>query len=99
MNIHPRLLFVTALLGLIMPVTSLAKDQPGQVVMWPDSGTPVLRFTFGRFKEIGGVASQHTYVSDTTAENLWGKNISDATFSLYLFDKNKTRVGEGYITL
>jgi hypothetical protein len=67
--------------------------------MWPDSGTPVLRFNFGKFKEIGGVASQHTYVSDTTAENLWGKNISDATFSLYLFDKNKTRVGEGYITL
>lgn len=88
-----------AFFAVIAACTASAKDQPGQTVMWPDSGTPVLRFTFGKFKEIGGIGSQHTYVSDTTAENLWGKNIPDATFSLYLFDKNKTRVGEGYITL
>ena len=27
------------------------------------------------------------------------KRISDATFFLYLFDKNKARIGEGWITL
>jgi hypothetical protein len=76
-----------------------AKEQPAQTITWPGSGTQVLRFTFGKFREIGGLGSERTYVTDTTAENLWTKNIPDATFTLYLFDKNKTRIGEGYITL
>jgi len=83
----------------LVAVDSFAKDPPAQVITWPESGTPVLRFNFGKFKEIGGVGSQHTYVTDTVAENLWSKSIPDATFTLYLFDKNKTRVGEGFITL
>jgi PEGA domain len=82
-------------------ITTLAasKEQPSQTINWPESGTAIIRFTFSKFKEVGGLGSQRTYVTDTTAENLWGKTIPDATFSLYLFDKNKTRIGEGYITL
>lgn len=80
-------------------LATFAKDQSGKVIKWPESGTPVLQFNFGKFKEIGGVGSQHTYVTDTVAENLWSKSIPDATFVLYLYDKNKTRVGEGFITL
>jgi PEGA domain len=76
-----------------------AKDPPAQVITWPESGTPVLRISFGKFKEVGSSGSQHNYNSDTTAENLWGKRISRADFSLYLFDKNKVRVGEGWISL
>jgi hypothetical protein len=88
-------------LGLLLLMISpaSAKEQPVQTVSWPEAGSPVLKFTFGKFKEIGGVGSQHTYVSDTTAQNLWSKNIPDATFTLYLFDKNKTRIGEGFLTL
>jgi hypothetical protein len=56
-------------------------------------------FHFTKSKEIAGLGSQRTYVTDTTTENLWSKPIPDATFSLYLYDKNKTRIGEGYITL
>jgi hypothetical protein len=85
--------------SLLFAASAFAKEQLGQIVTWPETGAPVLKFTFGKFKEIGGVASQHTYVSDTTAENLWSKNIPDATFTLYLFDKNKTRIGEGYLSL
>ena len=84
---------------LILALAASAKEQPVQTLTWPESGTPIVRFTFSKFKEIGGVGSQHTYVTETTAENLWSKNIPDATFSLYLFDKNKTRIGEGFITL
>ena len=76
-----------------------AKDQPVQTVNWPESGAPILRFTFGKFKEIGTFHSEREYVVDTTAENLWSKPIADAVFSLYLYDKNKTRIGEGYISL
>jgi hypothetical protein len=76
-----------------------AKDTAAQVIVWPEQGTPVLRFTFGKFKEVGVSGSQHNYTSDTTAENLWGKPIPRADFSLYLFDKNKVRIGEGWISL
>jgi len=76
-----------------------AKDAPGQVILWPASGTPVLRFSFGKFRDLGSTGKQHNYVTDTTAENVWGKRISDASFTLYLFDKSKTRVGEGWISL
>jgi hypothetical protein len=76
-----------------------AKDQPAQVLTWPQSGTPVLRFTFGKFKELGSVGNQRSYMVETTAENLWGKRISHAGFSLYLFDKSKVRIAEAWITV
>jgi len=42
---------------------------------------------------------ERTYVTDTTVENLSDKTVGSATFSLYVFDKNKARIGEGYINL
>jgi hypothetical protein len=83
----------------LLAFSAYAKDQPAQVIMWPESGTPVLRFSFGKFKEVGSVGSERTFMTDTTAENLWGKVIPSASFSLYLFDKNKVRIGEGIISL
>jgi hypothetical protein len=85
----------------ILPLTvhALAKDPPAQTINWPESGTTIVRFTFGKFKEIGELAGARSYITDTTAQNLWTKPISDASFSLYLYDKNKVRIGEGYITL
>jgi hypothetical protein len=38
-------------------------------------------------------------VIDMTAENLWNKKISHLGFNLYLYDKNKIRIGDGWITL
>ena len=66
---------------------------------WPQSGTPVLRFTFGKFKEVGSPGSERSYVTETAAENLWSKSISNANFSLYLFDKNKIRLAEATINV
>ena len=77
---------------------SYAKET-SQVILWPDSGATVVRFSFGKFKEIASIGNRHSYMIDTTAENLWGKVIPSASFSLYLFDKNKVRIGEGYISL
>src|SRR5262245_37936118 len=85
--------------GLSFVFQALAKDAPIQTITWPESGTPVLKFTFGKFKELGSLGGQRSYMTETTAENLWTKPISSATFSLYLYDKNKTRIGEGYISL
>jgi hypothetical protein len=81
----------------VLPV--LAKEAPVQTIVWPEQGSPILRFTFGKFQEIGSLGSQRTYVTDTTAENLWNKRISDAAFVLYLFDKKKVRIGEATLTV
>jgi hypothetical protein len=69
------------------------------VINWPQTGTPAVRITLGKFKEIGSIAGQHTYVIDTTADSFWNKKISHIGFNLYLFDKNKTRIGDGWITI
>jgi hypothetical protein len=78
---------------------ALAKDQPSQTMVWPETGTPVLRFTVGKFKQIGSRGAERTYDIDATAENLLGKLIPNANFFLYLFAKNKVRIGEGWISL
>jgi hypothetical protein len=86
----------------LLAVSSLlsAKDQPFQIVSWPDSGQPVLRFTFSKFKEIGGgMGKERTYISEVEALNVSDKAISGASFSLYVFDKAKARIGEGYINV
>jgi len=76
-----------------------AKEQPALVLVWPDQGNPVVRFTFSKFKEVGSIGNERTYVTDTTAENLWSKTIPDANFVLYLFDKNKVRIGQATLMI
>jgi hypothetical protein len=87
------------LLLLTMSLIAMAKDQQIQTIVWPDSGPPVLRFSFAKFKQIGSTGNERTYEIDTTAENLSGKLLPNANFFLYLFDKNRVRIGEGWITL
>ena len=94
-----RLSVSSLFLFIVLVGVSLAKDPPPQVIVWPASGQPVIRFSFGKFKESGSSGKQHSYMIDVTAENLWGKKISKADFSLYLFDKDKVRIGEGYISI
>jgi hypothetical protein len=85
---------------LFVVLSSLAaKDNPFQIATWPDSGRPVLRFTFSKFKDIGGMGKEHAYITDTIAENVSDKTIGTANFSLYVFDKDKARISEGYINL
>lgn len=90
-----RVLLFTA----VVSVAAYAKDPPPQVIVWPSSGTSVLRFTFGKFKEVGSLGNERSYVTETTAENLWSKSIANANFALYLFDKNKVRIAQATMTL
>jgi hypothetical protein len=91
--------FATALFAFLVTSVLAAKDPPTQVIDWPQTGAPVVRVTLGKFKEISSVAGQHNYLIDTIAENLWNKKISRLGFNLYLFDKNKVRIGDGWITI
>jgi hypothetical protein len=96
--IPSRCLRITLVL-LILTTSAIAKDAPLQVIDWPATGTPTVRFTFGKFKAIPGTGSLHAYVMDTMAENLSPALITTAKFSVYLFDKNKARIGEDVIAL
>jgi len=71
--------------------------EPAQVVTWPNSGTPVLRFTFSKFKEIGSMGTQRTFVTDIIAENLSAKLIPTQKFSVYVLDKKQVRIGEAWM--
>lgn len=86
-------------LSLIFFATANAKEPPPQVIVWPSSGPPVLRFSLGKFKEIVSSRQQHDYTTDVTAENLWTKHIATAEFALYVFDKDKVRIGQGWISV
>ena len=92
-----RTCILLAYVALVLP--ALAKETPLQVIDWPDTGTPVLRFTFSKFKQLPSMGNLHGYVMDTTAENLSKRVIPSARFSIYLFDKNKVRVGEDVISV
>jgi hypothetical protein len=96
----PSRIFRLSIVLLLLTAPALAKDAPPlQVIDWPATGAPVVRFTFGKFKPLPGMSSLHGYVMDTSAENLSTKLIPSARFSVYLFDKNKARVGEDAIGL
>jgi hypothetical protein len=79
-------LLAVCLLGFFLTAAE-AKETPGQTIVWPENGQPILRFVFGKFKEGPAYGREHNYTCETTAENLWGKKI-DAVFSL---------IGEGYV--
>ncbi|HZD96430.1 MAG TPA: PEGA domain-containing protein, partial [Candidatus Sulfotelmatobacter sp.] len=89
--------FLAIFLVLFALAAAQAKDAPGQIFVWPESGKPVVQFVFGKFKEGVPFGRERNYTCDTTAKNLWDKKISDAVFTLYLFDKNNIRIGEGYL--
>ena len=65
---------------------------------WPPGGKPALRFTFGKFKQVGRFGSQQTYTIEIAAINQWGK-VFDGAFTLLIFDSNNVRIGEGWINL
>ena len=76
--------------------TAIAKEETAHVLLWPETGEPALRISLGKFRDQGG---SRTYMTETTVENLWNKKINLATFSLYIFDKKKVRIGEGWISI
>ncbi len=84
----------------LLAVFAIAKESPTQILTWPSTESPVIRFNFGKFKEVSsGLGNLHSYLIDTTADNLSKKTINNAVFNLYLFDKARVRIGEGWISL
>ncbi len=87
-----------AALGTVLILASAAaraKD-PEIILSWP-ADKPIIKFTLGRFVQTGSMHKQNTYTVEVTAENLWGKRITGISFDVYLFDKNKVRIGDGFL--
>lgn len=88
-------LFVT----LLMSAPIFAAEQQ-QVVLWPDADHAILRFTFGKFKDLGGsVGSQRPYAVDTIAENISKQAIASKHFTLYVFDKKQIRIADAWMDI
>lgn len=56
--------FACVLLLAVAVSSLLAKDNVFQTVSWPESGQTVLRFSFSKFKDVGGMGKEHTYLAE-----------------------------------
>lgn len=89
-------------LVLIGAASGKEPELPPQMIVWPSSGKPVVRFnlSFTLEKPKKTVIVDHqVYLIDVIAQNVWNKKISKAEFSLYFYDAGKVRVGEAWISL
>jgi PEGA domain len=78
--------------------TALFAKEPSSVVMfWPSAGKPTIRLTFGKFQQLGSYGTQSSFVSDVTIQNMTDKQIPRASFTVYLLDRDKVRIGEGVL--
>lgn len=84
------------LLVLVVTTVLSAKNEPVIVMTWPTE-KPALKLSFEKFRQTGAYAGQNVYVSDVTVQNLTEKQIPRASFTVYLMDKNKIRIGEGLL--
>jgi hypothetical protein len=91
--------FRIVLTWLFVAMPLLAKDAPWQVIEMPSGGNPSLRFTFNKPKQLSGMTALRAYELDTMAENVSSRLIPSAHFAIYLFDKNKVRIGESTISV
>jgi len=95
----PSRLLRLFLAAMLLASSALAKDVPLQVIEWPATGTPILRFSFSKPKQFTGMGTSREFSLDTTAQNLSAKLIPAAHFTIYLFDKNKVRIGQEVISV
>lgn len=78
-------------------LVALAADT---VLTWPNDGKdPIVKVTVGKMRQVNSTAGQVDYVADATVENVGKKPLPIASFYVYLFDKNRKRIGEGYFEL
>ncbi|MCI0350480.1 MAG: PEGA domain-containing protein [Acidobacteriales bacterium] len=90
---------MVVLAAALLPLVVWAKDEPKQILNWPDDAHPILRFTIGKIQKVGAFSGQNTFIIDTAVQNLSSRPISHATFNFYMYDKSKARIGDGYLDI
>lgn len=90
---------IVILLLVLFPALLLAKNEPPIVLLWPNQNSPSLKLTFGRFNQVGGYSGQLSLESDVLIQNMTGKRIAQASFTVYMMDKNGVRIGNGTLSV
>jgi hypothetical protein len=75
------------------------KPEPSIVMLWPDQASPTLKLTFEKFVQLGSYNGQLSLGSHVMVENTSGKRIPLASFTIYLLDKDKVRIGNGTLNI
>ena len=90
-----------SLLGPLLVLTSLlpAKDNSGIVMLWPSQDNATLKLTFGTFRSVAAYEGKLTLVSDVVIENMSSKAMPQASFSVFLLDKDRVRIGNGLLVV
>ncbi len=93
---------VSGFLRLILAVTFLvvsvfAKDMPPPID-WP-ANAPILHFEITKVDRGNSFGTQSIFNIDVAAKNVSATRITNATFRLYLNDKHKIRIGDGWMSL
>ena len=73
------------------------KPEPSIVMLWPGEASPTLKLTFERFTQLASYNGQLSLESHVMVENMSGKRIPLASFTVYLLDKDKVRIGNGVL--
>jgi hypothetical protein len=73
------------------------KDKPDMVLLWPNEASPTLKLSFEKFTQLAGYQGQLSLESHVLIENMSGKRIPHASFTVYLLDKQRVRIGNGNI--
>jgi hypothetical protein len=92
-----RLLSLFLLFALLAPWLN-AKEEPAITLRWPPE-TPAISLTFGRFRLLYSQGKDNTYTSDVTVSNLTDKSFVRLDFRVYLMDKDKVRIGDGFLSV
>ena len=69
------------------------------MLLWPSAEAPVLKLTFGIFTQMASYNGQLSLESHVLIENLSSKSIPQASFTVYLIDKDKVRIGSGTLNV
>lgn len=82
---------------LLLATASVAKEAPPIVMYWPNQDQASLKLTFNTFQRMPGYGKTMTLLSQVIVQNVSGKPIPRASFTVYMLDKDKVRVGDGVL--
>ena len=82
---------------LFLATCTFGKDAPPIVMYWPNQEKPTLKVTFNTFRQVGDYGGKRTLLSDVVVQNVSDKPIPHASFTVYMLDKEKVRIGNGVL--
>ena len=100
MLIH-RALVIACCVVLISSGLAKDKKEPkgAMVMLWPNTASPTLKLTFEKFMELGAYNGQLSLESNVLIENMSTRFIPQASFTVFLLNKDNVRVGSGTLNV